>query len=82
MDASEEKNQEWEKKRRKRTKEEIEREVLLMGDLYAILGLEHLTYEAGDGDIKKAYRQFALMYHPDKVGDTITENDKEIWLKI
>jgi len=53
-----------------------------MGDLYAILGLEHLTYEAGDGDIKKAYRQFALMYHPDKVGDTITENDKEIWLKI
>jgi DnaJ-class molecular chaperone len=24
----------------------------------------------------------ALMYHPDKLGDTITESDKEIWLKI
>ena len=22
------------------------------------------------------------MYHPDKLGDTITESDKEIWLKI
>lgn len=33
---------EYEKKRHRRTKEDIEREVLLMGDLYAILGLEHL----------------------------------------
>lgn len=42
----------YEKKRHKRTKEDIEREVLLMGDLYAILGLEHLQFEAGDADIK------------------------------
>ena len=77
-----EKKDEWEKKRHKRTKEDIEREVLLMGDLYAILGLEHLTYEAGESDIKSAYKKLALMCHPDKIGENITESDKEIWLKI
>ena len=75
-------NEEWEKKRHRRTKEDIEKEVLLMGDLYGILQLEHLTCEAGDGDIKAAYRKLALMYHPDKIGENITESDKEIWLKI
>jgi DnaJ-class molecular chaperone len=70
--AGEEKKDEWEKKRHKRTKEDIEREVLLMGDLYAILGLEHLTYEAGEGDIKSAYKKLALMCHPDKLGENIT----------
>jgi len=53
-----------------------------MGDLYSILGLDHLSYEAGDGDIKQAYKKLALMYHPDKLGDSITESDKEVWLKI
>lgn len=78
----EEKKGEWEKKRHRRTKEDIEREVLLMGDLYAILGLEHLQYEAGESDIKSAYKRLALMCHPDKLGENITESDKEIWLKI
>ena len=75
-------NQNWEKKRKKRTKEDIEREALLMGDLYSMLGLEHLSYEAGDGDIKQAYKKLALMYHPDKLGENITESDKEVWLRI
>jgi DnaJ homolog subfamily C member 2 len=75
-------SKEWEKKRKRKTKEEIEKEVLLMGDLYGILGLEHLTYEAGDSDIKQAYKSMVLMYHPDKLGDSITESDKEIFLKI
>ena len=33
-----------------------------MRDYYAILGLEH---QAGDGDIKKAYRRLAKQLHPD-----------------
>lgn len=53
-----------------------------MGDQYAILGLEHLTYEAGEGDIKTAYRKLALMYHPDKMGEDVTEKSKEIWLNV
>jgi hypothetical protein len=75
-------NQDWEKKRKRRTKEDIEKEALLMGDLYAILGLDHLTYEAGEGDIKSAYKKLALMYHPDKIGESITQSDKEVWLQV
>lgn len=32
-------------------------------ELYALL---HLSPEASDDDIKKAYRQWAQVYHPDK----------------
>lgn len=53
-----------------------------MGDLYAIMGLEDRTYEAGDGEIKASYRKLVLQFHPDKLGENITESDKEIWLKI
>jgi DnaJ-class molecular chaperone len=80
--AEQAKREEWEKKRRRRTKEEIEKEALLMGDLYSILGIEHLTYEAGEGDIKSAYKKLALMYHPDKIGESFSDTDKEVWLKI
>ena len=74
--------EDWQKKRHKRTKEEIEKEALLMGDLYALLGIDDLSYEAGEGDIKSAYKKLALMYHPDKIGENITDSDKEIWLKV
>jgi curved DNA-binding protein CbpA len=37
-----------------------------MGDLYALLGLEHLSFEAGLQDIKSAYKKLALEFHPDK----------------
>ena len=53
-----------------------------MDDLYQILGLEDKTYTATDHDIKTAYRKLILVYHPDKLGDQISEKDKEIWLKI
>lgn len=76
------KQDDYEKKRRKRTKEDIEREALEKGDLYAILELEDKTFEAGDNDIRRGYQKLALKFHPDKLGDKITEQDKEMWLKI
>lgn len=80
--AEEKPQEDYEKKRRRRTKEDIERELLDKGDLYAILELQDKTYEARDQDIKKAYQKMALRHHPDKLGDAITEKDKEMWLKI
>lgn len=53
-----------------------------MGDLYAILDLSDMTYEAGEKDIKAAYRKMVLIYHPDKIGEKITESDKAVWLRI
>ena len=53
-----------------------------MENLYATLGLENITFEASDADIGRAYKQAALHFHPDKLGDKFTEGDKEVWLKI
>mmetsp|Transcript_10203 Transcript_10203/g.7641 ORF Transcript_10203/g.7641 Transcript_10203/m.7641 type:complete len:123 (+) Transcript_10203:184-552(+) len=53
-----------------------------MEDLYATLGLKDRTYNADEGEIKSSYKKLALMYHPDKMGDSITESDKQVWLKI
>lgn len=76
------KQDDYEKKRRKKTKEDIEREALEKGDLYAILELEDKTFEAGEQEIGKAYKKLALKFHPDKLGDKITQADKDMWLKI
>ena len=69
-------------KRKKKTKADIEREALELGDLYGVLSLEHLTYEASEKDIAKAYKKNALKFHPDKLGHEQTEKEKEHWLKI
>ena len=81
-DAEASKEQDYSKKRRTRTKEDIEREALLMEDLYAALGLEDQTFEASEAAISKAYKKAALKHHPDKLGDKYTENDKKIWLQV
>ena len=52
------------------------------GNLYGILRLEHLTYQANADDINKAYRKLILKYHPDKIRTVVTEADKEVWLTI
>jgi DnaJ family protein C protein 2 len=71
-----------EKKRHVKSREEIERIALENGDLYAILELEHKTWEAKDKEIRKGYQKLALRFHPDKLGDAITEQGKQMWLKI
>ena len=82
-DANFEQNKEdYEKKRRKRTKEDIEREAVEKGDLYAILNLQDKTYEAGENDIRRAYQKLALKYHPDKLGENYNDEAKAHWLKI
>lgn len=80
-DLDDEARKEFEKKRKKKTKEQIEKEAL-EGNLYGILELQDKTYEAGEQDISKAYKKLALRYHPDKLGDKITESDKLMWLKV
>jgi hypothetical protein len=74
--------EDFEKKRHRKTKDDIEKEALEQGDLYGVLGLEALTYEAVEADINRAYKKCALKYHPDKLLDKITETDKEMWLEI
>ena len=53
-----------------------------MGDLYAILGLEDKLFESSEAEIGKAYKKAALLYHPDKLGDKLTQKDKDVWLQI
>ena len=36
-------------------------------DFYKMLGLQNLRFRATQTDIKKAYRQCVLKYHPDKM---------------
>jgi len=36
-------------------------------DFYQMLGLQNLRFRATQSDIKKAYRQCVLKYHPDKM---------------
>lgn len=55
---------------------------MLLGDLYAVLGLQDKTYEATEAEIGRAYKKAALLMHPDKLGDKITQKDKDVWLKI
>jgi hypothetical protein len=76
-------NDNYEKKRKRRTKEDIEQEFLLQGNLYDLLGLEDVTYEASDKQIRDAYRKLALLYHPDKCNEEEqSDSHKEHWLKI
>jgi DnaJ-class molecular chaperone len=74
MDSENQKD--YEKKKRNKTKEDIQREALTMDNFYALLGLDDKEFIATDYDIGKAYKQAALHFHPDKIGASLTEDDK------
>ena len=80
--AEEMKNREFKKKQNKKTKEQIDKEALLLENYYDLLGLGEDGMGASEQQIAKAYRKKALKHHPDKLGDKLTEKDKEIWNKL
>jgi len=74
-EPEQEKNEATEAKRKTKTKAQIEKEAL-DGNLYGALEMWDVTHEANDKMITKAYRKMALKYHPDKLGDKLTDRDK------
>lgn len=48
-------------------------------DYYAVLGV---TKNASNDDIKKAYRKYAMMYHPDRHSTDTDKKDAEIKFKV
>ena len=76
------KEEDYEKKRRRKTKLEIEKKVSKDENLYGVLGIEDKIFEATTAQIGKQYKRAALHFHPDKIGRKITERDREVWLKI
>jgi DnaJ-class molecular chaperone len=73
-------------KKPKKTKEQIEKEALVLGDLYACLGLEDFKFVTTEAQVTKAYRKMALVFHPDKLGNddeyVVTQKDKDVWVTI
>ena len=37
---------------------------------------------ATDYEIGKQFKKAALMYHPDKIGDKVTKEDRQNWLVV
>jgi DnaJ family protein C protein 2 len=81
-DFSKDQIKDWEKKRHKKTQDQLNKEKLLEENYYAILGIGDLGMGSSESDIKKAYRKMALIYHPDKNDKSTTEDLNPIWLKI
>eukprot|EP01025_Chloroclados_australasicus_P055405 TRINITY_DN6700_c1_g2_i1.p1 TRINITY_DN6700_c1_g2~~TRINITY_DN6700_c1_g2_i1.p1 ORF type:complete len:694 (-),score=94.56 TRINITY_DN6700_c1_g2_i1:867-2726(-) len=46
-------------------------------DLYALLGLENLRWMATEKQLKDGYKKSALKCHPDKIGEGVSEEERE-----
>lgn len=66
----------------RKDREAIEKVFCKEGNLYGVLELEHLTWEATVKQARKQYQKKALKYHPDKLGENITEEQKQMWLTV
>jgi len=75
-DGSEKKNA---NKKKKKTKEEIEK-AAGTDNLYEAIGLDGDEIEVTEMEVIKAYKNMALMFHPDKLGRPANDHDKEVWL--
>jgi len=62
----------YERKKPKKTKEEMDRAASEMDNYYEILGLEERSMAATEKEVTKAYRKKALIYHPDKLKEKQT----------
>ena len=69
-------------KKKKKTKEEIEKAAKMLDNLYEAIGLDADDIDATEMEIIKAYKNMAIMFHPDKLGRPPNEHDKEVWLQI
>ena len=76
------KEEDYEKKKKRKTKDQIEKNASGDQNLYSVLGIEDKIFEATQAQIGKQYKRAALHFHPDKIGRKITERDREVWLKI
>merc|ERR1712032_794120 len=64
----------WEKQSKEKSEKDNKLFTSKDDNYYAILGLEELFVNATESDIRKAYKRVALIYHPDKNKDNISEN--------
>eukprot|EP01024_Parvocaulis_polyphysoides_P048263 TRINITY_DN458_c0_g1_i1.p1 TRINITY_DN458_c0_g1~~TRINITY_DN458_c0_g1_i1.p1 ORF type:complete len:669 (-),score=172.32 TRINITY_DN458_c0_g1_i1:221-2197(-) len=63
---------EWKGKGKKKGKSKKKGE-----DLYALLGLENLRWMATEKQLKDGYKKSALKCHPDKIGEGVSDEDRQ-----
>ena len=70
-DADAKKRAEWEEKNKNASSKELEE------NLYEVLGIGHLGFNASAKQIKRAYQKMLLKLHPDKQGISSSDSDSD-----